>query len=59
MKSRGAISVLAITAFTAGALVGCSITGNGDREDRSDVRGDALISSHVAELVVGVDGSGR
>ena len=59
MNARSTISVLAIAAFAAGTLVGCSINGSGPWINRADLTGEATTQARSLDGFTGIALSGN
>ena len=59
MNARSTISVLAIAAFAAGTLVGCSINGSGPWLNRGDLSGETTTQERSLEGFTGISLSGN
>ncbi len=59
MNARSTISVLAIAAFAAGTLVGCSINGGGPWVDRADLTGETTTQARTLDGFTGITLSGN
>ena len=54
MKARGVVTILAIAAFAAGTLVGCSINGSGPWINRADLTGETTTQMRSLEGFTGI-----
>jgi Putative auto-transporter adhesin, head GIN domain len=59
MNARGTISILAIAAFTAGTLVGCSINGGGPWINRAELTGETTTQTRSVDGFTGIALSGN
>lgn len=59
MNARGTISILAITAFAAGTLVGCSINGGGPWINRAELTGETTTQTRSVDGFTGIALSGN
>jgi len=59
MNARSTISVLAIAAFAAGTLVGCSINGSGPWINRGDLTGETITQKRSLDGFTGISLSGN
>ncbi|NTV39254.1 MAG: DUF2807 domain-containing protein [Demequinaceae bacterium] len=58
MNARSTVSILAVAAFAAGTLVGCSINGGGPWISRGDLTGKTTTETRVLDGFTGVSLSG-
>jgi hypothetical protein len=59
MHARGTISILAIAAFTAGTLVGCTINGRGPWINRAELTGETTTQTRSVDGFTGIALSGN
>lgn len=59
MNARGTISILAIMAFAAGTLVGCSINGGGPWINRAELTGETTTQTRSVDGFTGIALSGN
>jgi len=58
MKARGVVSILAVVAFAAGTLVGCSINGSGPWINRAELTGETTTEARSVSGFTGIAVSG-